>query len=102
MRLFLHRLRLACYTTLAVTSTPARTQPYSLLIVGCGDIGLRVLRLLQPRCKVLALTSSPARVAALRAAGATPLLGNLDEPATLSRLAQYISTKKPLSRPLPA
>ena len=58
-----------------------------LLIVGCGDIGLRVLRLLQPRWRVLALTSSPPKVEALRAAGALPLLGNLDDAASLGRLA---------------
>ena len=58
----------------------------SLLIVGCGDVGLRVLRLLRGRLPVLALTSSPARCDALRAAGAVPLLGNLDDPATLGRL----------------
>ena len=58
-----------------------------LLIVGCGDIGLRVLRLLQPRWRVLALTSSPQRRAALRAAGAVPLVGNLDDAPTLGRLA---------------
>jgi nucleoside-diphosphate-sugar epimerase len=58
-----------------------------LLIVGCGDVGMRVLRLLAGRWRVLALTSSAARVPELRAAGATPLLGNLDEPATLARLA---------------
>jgi nucleoside-diphosphate-sugar epimerase len=58
----------------------------SLLIVGCGDIGLRVLQLLRRRWHVLALSSSPARFEALRAAGAVPLLGNLDEPATLGRL----------------
>jgi nucleoside-diphosphate-sugar epimerase len=58
----------------------------TLLIVGCGDVGLRVLRLLQPRWRVLALTSSPARLAELRAAGAVPLLGDLDQPATLWRL----------------
>lgn len=57
-----------------------------LLIVGCGDIGLRVLRLLQPRWRVLALTSSPQRLPELRAAGALPLLGNLDQPDTLWRL----------------
>lgn len=57
-----------------------------LLIVGCGDVGLRVLRLLRPRWRVLALSSSPGRVAALRAAGAVPLLGNLDDPHTLGRL----------------
>ena len=58
-----------------------------LLIVGCGDVGLRVLRLLPPRVRVLALSSSADRVAALRRAGAVPLLGNLDEPSTLGRLA---------------
>lgn len=34
-----------------------------------------------------ALTSSPARVSELRAQGITPVVGNLDEPATLRRLA---------------
>jgi len=58
-----------------------------LLIVGCGDIGLRVLRLLQRRWRVLALTSSPERVPALRAAGAQPLRGDLDDPSSLGRLA---------------
>ncbi|MFN3861847.1 MAG: NAD-dependent epimerase/dehydratase family protein [Roseateles sp.] len=59
----------------------------TLLIIGCGDVGLRVLKLLAGRWRVLALTSSPARAVALRAAGAVPLVGNLDEPATLKRLA---------------
>ena len=66
---------------------PTRTQRRPrLLIIGCGDIGLRVLKLLGGRMKVLALTSSPQRIDELRAAGARPLLGNLDEPATLGRL----------------
>lgn len=58
-----------------------------LLIIGCGDVGLRVLKALQGRWGVFALTSSPPRAALLRAAGAVPLVGNLDEPATLARLA---------------
>ena len=58
----------------------------SLLIVGCGDVGMRVLRLLGGRWNVLAVTSSPDRREALRRAGAQPLLGNLDDPATLGRL----------------
>jgi nucleoside-diphosphate-sugar epimerase len=66
---------------------PSVFQRPTLLIVGCGDVGMRVLRLLRGRYRLLALTSSPARAAALRAAGAVPLLGNLDEPATLARLA---------------
>ena len=58
----------------------------TLLIVGCGDVGLRVLKLLRRRWRVLALSSSADRLPALRAAGAVPLLGNLDDPATLGRL----------------
>ena len=58
----------------------------ALLIVGCGDVGLRVLPWVVGRWQVLALTSSPARCAELRAAGAVPLLGNLDDRATLGRL----------------
>lgn len=64
-----------------------RSRRPTLLIVGCGDVGLRVLRELGGRWRVLALTSSAQRLGVLRAAGAVPLLGNLDEPATLGRLA---------------
>ena len=71
---------------------PARFRRPRLLIVGCGDVGVRVLRALSqggvaPRLRVLALTSNPERVAELRSLGAEPLLGNLDAPATLRRLA---------------
>jgi nucleoside-diphosphate-sugar epimerase len=58
----------------------------TLLVVGCGDIGMRVLKLLRGRYRLLALTSSPQRRDALRAAGALPLLGNLDDARTLGRL----------------
>ena len=66
---------------------PSRFRRERLLIVGCGDIGLRVARAAKARVRVLALTSSPQRVAPLRARGITPLQGNLDERATLARLA---------------
>ena len=58
-----------------------------MLLVGCGDVGLRVARDLGSRVRRLALTSSPERKPALRAAGLTPLSGNLDDPASLRRLA---------------
>ena len=59
----------------------------TLLIVGCGDIGLRVARLLRGRWRLLGLTSQRERLAALRAAGVVPLLGDLDDAPTLARLA---------------
>ncbi len=58
-----------------------------MLIVGCGDVGLRVARHLPARVRVLALTSSPERMALLREQGITPLLGNLDQPRSVARLA---------------
>jgi nucleoside-diphosphate-sugar epimerase len=59
----------------------------TLLIVGCGDVGLRVLKHLRGRVRVLALSSSPGRAPALRAAGAVVLAGDLDRGETLGRLA---------------
>ncbi len=65
----------------------SRARRPALLIVGCGDIGLRVLGLLRGRYRALALTPTPARVPVLRAAGATPLRGDLDDADSLGRLA---------------
>ena len=58
-----------------------------LLIVGCGDVGMRLLPLLTAHFRVFATTSQPSRRAELRAAGAVPLVVDLDQPATLRRLA---------------
>ncbi|MRW91255.1 sugar nucleotide-binding protein [Duganella sp. FT80W] len=58
-----------------------------LLIVGCGDVGMRLLPLLLPTFRVFATTSQPERCAELRAAGAVPLVADLDQPASLRRLA---------------
>lgn len=57
-----------------------------LLIIGCGDVGMRLLPLLRQHFRIFALTSQTGRCAELRAAGAIPLLGNLDQPHTLARL----------------
>ncbi len=83
---------------------PARFRRQRLLIVGCGDVGLRVARELGASAggrerrtgrhlregrgvRVLALTSSPQRAPELRHLGIAPLLGNLDDAASLRRLA---------------
>ncbi|MDQ3059638.1 MAG: SDR family oxidoreductase [Pseudomonadota bacterium] len=66
---------------------PARFRRQRVLIIGCGDVGLRVADRLPQRLQCMALTSSPERLDALRQRGITPLPGNLDEPATLRRLA---------------
>ena len=66
---------------------PARFRRQRLLIIGCGDVGLRVAQALPTRVRVLALTSSANRTAELRARGITPLRGNLDDRSSLQRLA---------------
>ena len=76
-----------------------RLRQPALLIVGCGDVGMRVLKLLRDRYRVLALTSSPARREVLRQAGALPLLGNLDDAATLGRLGGLADTVLHLAPP---
>jgi nucleoside-diphosphate-sugar epimerase len=66
---------------------PSRFRRERVLIVGCGDVGLRVARGLKGRVLLRALTSSPSRVEELRNAGVVPLAGNLDDPASLRRLS---------------
>ena len=58
-----------------------------LLMLGCGDVGMRMLPLLRTQFRVFAVTSQPQRCAELRAAGAVPIVADLDEPASLARLA---------------
>lgn len=66
---------------------PSRFRRERLLVVGCGDVGMRVLTHLARGPRVLVLTSSAQRVPILRAQGVTPLQGNLDDRASLQRLA---------------
>lgn len=58
-----------------------------LLIVGCGDVAQRALPWLIRRFRVFALVRHPQQVAAIRAQGAIPILGDLDRPSSLTRLS---------------
>lgn len=66
---------------------PARFRRTRLLIVGCGDVGQRAAAFTTGRIRLLALTSSPDRLPELRARGILPIVGDLDAPGTLRRLA---------------
>ena len=70
-----------------------------ILIIGCGDIGIRVAKQLSLGHRVFALTSSSHRFQELREAGATPILGNLDQPESLWRLAGLAQTVIHLAPP---
>ena len=71
----------------------------SILIIGCGDIGLRVARQLSQSHRVFALTSQQSRFQELREVGATPILGNLDQPESLWRLSGLAQTVIHLAPP---
>jgi len=58
-----------------------------ILIVGCGDVGLRAARLLRGKARVYGLLRSPGRADELRAAGVIPIPGDLDDGQSLKRLA---------------
>ena len=78
---------------------PTRFKRPTLLVVGCGDVGLRVARLLAGRWRIVALTSSLSRVQELRDAGLVPLIGDLDRPTTIARLADLADAVLHLAPP---
>ena len=71
----------------------------SILIIGCGDIGLRVAKQMSRSHRVFALTSQQNRFQELRAVGAIPVLGNLDHPESLWRLSGLAQTVIHLAPP---
>ena len=78
---------------------PSRFRKERVLIVGCGDVGQRAAKQLVGRTKVMALTSSPDKLADFRAQGITPVLGNLDFPKTLQRLSGWATRVLHLAPP---
>ena len=58
-----------------------------LLIIGCGDVALRAVARLLPAFHIYALTHTPERAQSLRALGITPIVGDLDHPQRLVKLA---------------
>ncbi|RZS51964.1 SDR family oxidoreductase [Sphaerotilus mobilis] len=81
---------LNCPARAPLGALPRRLRRTRLLIIGCGDVGLRVARQSSrgdAGTRLYALTSQASRCEALRALGITPLIGNLDDAASLRRLA---------------
>jgi nucleoside-diphosphate-sugar epimerase len=62
-----------------------------LLIIGCGDVGLRIVARLRDRFRIIATTATALRVIELRAAGTVPLIVNLDIAHTLTRMRAFSS-----------
>ncbi|HEU0234194.1 MAG TPA: SDR family oxidoreductase [Gallionella sp.] len=58
-----------------------------LLIIGCGDVAMRAIPLLTRRYRIFALVRNSAYCAKLRALGVLPIFGDLDDRASLARIA---------------
>ncbi len=58
----------------------------NILIIGYGDIAKRVALQLRDRYRLFGLIRNPEKAEQLREAGVIPLLGDLDQPASLKRL----------------
>ncbi len=73
-----------------------------ILIIGCGDVGMRLLPMLVGKFRVFAVTSQApgsARFMQLRSAGATPIYADLDQPHTLRKLSGLAPTVVHLAPP---
>lgn len=57
-----------------------------ILIVGCGDVAMRLIPQLTPRYEVSALVRKTAYFCKLRALGVMPILGDLDQRHSLERI----------------
>ncbi len=71
-----------------------------LLIVGCGDIGSRIVARLHRRFRIFAVVSGPDSARRVREAGAVPVISDLDRPgprAALGGLAQRVIVLVPTS-----
>ena len=62
-----------------------------ILVVGCGDVGRRLLAILAPTHRIFATVRSIEDAALLRALGATPIVSDLDDPSSLDRLGGIAS-----------
>lgn len=58
-----------------------------LLIIGCGDIARRTIPLLSPNYRLYALVRNDSQRSVLREMGVTPIRGDLDDRASLTRIA---------------
>jgi len=70
-----------------------------VLIVGSGDVAMRIIPLLAHRYRVFALVRNPQYCDKLRALGAIPVHGDLDERARLDRIAGLADTVLHLAPP---
>ena len=70
-----------------MVTTSARFRKTRVLIVGCGDVGLRAAGLLNGRLRLFGTTRSSAKQGNITACGAQALVVDLCDPVAISRVA---------------
>jgi nucleoside-diphosphate-sugar epimerase len=68
-------------------SLPRRFRRPRVLVLGCGDVGLRFARAVSGRMRVIGVVRRAEAAGAVRAAGAVPVRADLDDGRSLRRLA---------------
>ncbi len=58
----------------------------SILIVGCGDVAMRLIPLITPRARIFALVRNTDYFSRLRALGVMPILGDMDQRHSMERI----------------
>jgi nucleoside-diphosphate-sugar epimerase len=66
---------------------PRRFRRPRLLVLGCGDVGLRLARRFSGRVRIFGVVRRAESAGAVRAAGAVPLRADLDRPGAAARIA---------------
>lgn len=72
---------------------------HKILIIGCGDIAMRIARILHPRYRLYGLVRNLSNLEKLRNAGITPVSGDLDHPHSLQKIAGLAQTILHLAPP---
>ena len=72
---------------MTLLTTPISSKP-RVLIIGCGDVGIRLLPILVKTHKVYVLTTQESKRSLLKSMGASTILGNLDDLKSIQRIAK--------------
>ena len=84
---------------MTLLTTPISSKP-RVLIIGCGDVGIRLLPILVKTHKVYVLTTQESKRSLLKSMGASTILGNLDDLKSIQRIAKLAPSIIHLAPPI--
>ncbi len=83
------------YSNIRAGIHPTRKQLNNMrtLVIGCGDVGLRLLTQKAPRHRIIATCRRPEQAMAIRSQGGIPLIGDLTDPRFQRRLTRLAARR---------